>query len=203
MRFDYYGCGDSLGEPTDAGCARWQADIATACAELKRRTNSSKITAIGARLGGALLWNAAVGLEVARVVLWDPIVHGAAYYAALAKGHRQYLRSVQDLRFSRWLRRGRGCEELLGLTYSESALRELKETVMRPIATPRALVVKWLATSQPEQQEAQFLAVRGDAGSRIEAMEFECAWLDVARLEDIFPDVGIAKKLAEMVSEEP
>ena len=32
-------------------------------------------------------------------------------------------------------------------------------------------------------------------------MDFDCAWHDVAHLEDVLPDVGISKKLAEMVME--
>ena len=203
LRFDYYGCGDSLGESVEATCDRWQRDIEAAHAELRRRTNATRITAVAARLGAMLLWNAVGGFEVARVVLWDPICDGSAYYAEIAEGHRRYLRS-ERLQSCRGRSNRRGSEELLGLTYSERALHELRALVLRSSPRRRPVPVKWLATSRREQQEARFRTVCGeDDGSRIEVMPFDCDWLDVSRLEDVLPDVGIAKKLAGMVVERP
>jgi amino acid adenylation domain-containing protein len=204
LRFDYYGLGDSLGESVEASCARWQDDIADACAELERRTNAARITAVGVRLGGTLLWNAAGGLDVTKIVLWDPICDGTGYYAEMTEGHRRYLGATQHLRFRRAKRRDTGSEEILGSTYSETALRELKALSIAPIATSRPVPVKWLGTSQHGRQEAVFRATCGErAGSRIEAMDVDCAWHDVSRLEDILPDIGVSKRLAEMVTERP
>jgi amino acid adenylation domain-containing protein len=205
LRFDYYGLGDSLGETVEASCARWQQDIADACAELERRTNAARITAVGVRLGGTLLWHAAVGLDVAKVVLWDPICDGSGYYTEMTEGHRRYLGATRHLRFRRSRsRRGTGSEEILGSTYSETALRELKALAIAPIAPSRPVPVKWLGTSQHRRQEAIFRAICGErTGSRIEAMDVDCSWHDVSRLEDILPDIGISKKLAEMVTEKP
>jgi amino acid adenylation domain-containing protein len=203
LRFDYYGCRDSLGENIDATCARWQDDIVEASLELKRRTKATRITAIGVRLGATLLWNVAGRLDIAKLVLWDPVCQGAEHYTAMAEGHRRYLRAVQHLQRRRTAP-GAGGEELLGATYSETALRELKALVIGPRATGASIPIKWLSTSRPAHQRALFRSVSGAReGCRVEVMDFDCRWQDLALLEDNLPDVGIARKLAEMAMERP
>ncbi len=130
LRFDYYGCGDSLGESVEASCARWQGDIIEAFEELVGRTRAAQVTAVGVRLGATLLGGVAGHLDLARWVLWDPICQGSDYYAEMVAVHARYLRAVQHLQFRR--ARRSGVEELLGTTYSETALRELKGMVSGP-----------------------------------------------------------------------
>jgi amino acid adenylation domain-containing protein len=202
LRFDYYGAQDSLGESADATCARWQRDIVDAHGELKRRTNAVRITAIGVRLGGTLLCNVASRLNLERVVLWDPICQGAAYYAEMVEAHRRYLGAVQHLRFRRSAARRKGGRELLGSTYSETALLELKALDIAPIAADRRVCIKWLTTSPSAHQAIEFQTVSAQRhGCRFEAMDVDCSWRDVSRLEEVLPDVGISLKLREMVME--
>ena len=204
LRFDYYGCRDSLGESVDATCARWQRDIADAYRELRFRTNATRISAIGVRLGATLLCNVASHLDIARLVLWDPICRGSEYYAEMAEGHRHYLAAVRRLRFRISPARSTGGKELLGITYSETAQRELKSLVIDPIAANRPVPIKWLATSRSVRQSELFQSISGARdGCRIDAMNFDSRWQDASCLEDVMPDVGIAKKLAEMVMERP
>jgi amino acid adenylation domain-containing protein len=202
LRFDYYGCGDSLGESVEATCTRWQEDIVEAFAELVGRTRAARVTAVGVRLGATLLGRVAGRLDIAKCVVWDPIGQGSDYYAEMVAVHARYLRAVQHLQ----LRKARrpGAEELLGATYSEAALRELKGMVLGPQSNPRAVPVKWLATERSRSHEALFRSVaREQDGARFEALDYDCGWLHPARLEDVLPDVGIAKKLAEMATERP
>ena len=81
---------------------RWQADVASAHAELKRRTGTERVTAIGVRLGATLLCTALARLDVERVILWDPILDGATYVARAsvhdAKGVARARRFLADLR---------------------------------------------------------------------------------------------------------
>jgi amino acid adenylation domain-containing protein len=200
LRFDYHGCGDSLGASVDATCARWQEDIVEAFAELVDRTGAARVTAVGVRLGATLLGGVAGRLDVARWVLWDPIGHASDYYAEMVAAHRRYLRAVQHLELRR---SGRpGTEELLGATYSERALRELKAMVLGPQSYPCRVPVKWLATGPSRRDDALFRSMASQRDEcRFEALECDCGWLDPARLEDVLPDVGIAKKLAEMATE--
>ncbi len=202
MRFDYYGCGDSLGESGEATCGRWRRDVEDACRELRRRTGAASVAAVGVRLGATLLCNAAGDLGLSRLILWDPVCDGAEYYAEMAVAHRHYVSSMQHLRLGRAPARLPGAEELLGTTYSDAALRELRGLSITRDAPNQRLPFKWLVTSQPARQRGRFAALSGArTDCRVETLDFDCSWHDVARLEDVLPDVGIAAALANMVTE--
>lgn len=86
LRFDYYGTGDAAGDDeavTLEGCI---ADLHVAHAEALRRSGAQNTAWVGLRLGGTVAAMAASTLPGAtpRLVLWEPIVDGAAYLAELA-----------------------------------------------------------------------------------------------------------------------
>ena len=84
LRFDYSGSGDSLGDGADVRLADWVADVAAAIEELKRRSGVARVTLVGLRFGAAVAaLTAASRQDVSAVVLWDPVVSGAAYLAQL------------------------------------------------------------------------------------------------------------------------
>jgi pimeloyl-ACP methyl ester carboxylesterase len=173
LRFDYYGCLDSRGDSSQATCARWQRDILAARHELMRRTGAQRVTAIGVRLGATLLANAAQDTQFSRLVLWDPVERGSQHLADLRAAHRRVVRASPLLslgaRLATWTKRGRA--ELLGSSYSRLALRELAELTL-----PRA-----------------------HGGScPVERVTTEVAWLDLAKLEDMLPDVGISEQLSQL-----
>lgn len=177
LRFDYFGCRDSLGESHEATCSRWQRDIIAACHELQQRTRATRITAVGVRLGATLLVHAASQLSLAKLVLWDPVRHGAEHHAELAELHGRYVRGASLLPFWRTCRRADGGQELLGSTYSTVALRELAALNLEPLAT--------------------------DQRCRVQTVELDCAWRDLEHLEDMLPDVGISRALIQSVQEHP
>ena len=202
LRFDYYGCGDSFGESHAATCVRWKRDIGEAYRELKRRTGATRITAVGVRFGAALLGDAANDLDLAGLVLWDPVVDGSKYIAELAETHRRYVRSLRRWSFLRAAPPVKGAAELIGLICSETHVREIKELAFAPSRVRSPLPLKWLATSDLELQKRLFRSVARDRdGSRLEAMDADSGWNDIARLDQILPDVGISMKLATMAAE--
>lgn len=81
LRFDYWGTGDSGGDLVDADPAGWRADIETAIDELASTTGVRRVTLIGLRLGALLAADVAVAQPslIDKLVLWDPVVSGAAY----------------------------------------------------------------------------------------------------------------------------
>lgn len=84
LRFDYYATGDSAGESADGSLAQWTADVATAVGELRDVAGVQRVALVGMRLGAALALRAtAAGARVSDLVLWDPVVSGAAYLAQL------------------------------------------------------------------------------------------------------------------------
>jgi len=194
LRFDLYGCGDSLGGSLDASFARWQRDIADARAELVRRTGATRVTGIGVRLGATLLAEARRrGLALSRLVLWDPVADGAALHAELVRMHRAYVRSLVHLRLRR-PQPPRGAVELLGTAYTRTAIGELAAQRLLPVDAPSA---RWLITSEPGRQAP----LADAAGIPAVALDVDCRWGDLARIEDVLPDPGIAKALAALVTE--
>lgn len=178
LRFDYYGCHDSYGEGSEASCARWQADIVAAQQELVRRTGARSVAAIGVRLGATLLANVAREAQLSRLVLWDPVEHGAQHLTDLQVAHRRLVRASPLLslraRLNAWTQREQ--TELLGSVYSKLALREIAELSM-----PRAPSGAWTV-------------VRPST---------DTAWLDLAKLEEMLPDAGISQRLTELVLRPP
>lgn len=80
LRFDYSGTGDSGGDADGASLAQWRRDIAAAIDELKESVGLPRVSLVGLRLGAALMTEVAAERDdVERLVLWDPVVEGAAY----------------------------------------------------------------------------------------------------------------------------
>jgi uncharacterized protein len=94
LRFDYRGTGDSMGAAEDATVAGWLADVELAADEL-RAGGAKKLVAVGLRLGATLaaLATSRGNLRLRHLVMWDPVVDGAAYLRELAAHHRRYMRS--------------------------------------------------------------------------------------------------------------
>jgi hypothetical protein len=94
MRFDYHGTGDSAGDDIDGDLAGWTRDLAAAHGELVRRSRSSGIVWIGARLGATLAIGASnfVLRPPDHMILWEPIVDGAGYLRVMADRHIQQLK---------------------------------------------------------------------------------------------------------------
>ena len=94
LRFDYRGTGDSMGDGRDTSVAGWVDDIALATAELLRAARARHVVAIGLRLGGTLAALAASSgrLRLRHLIMWDPVIDGAAYLDELTAQHRAYTR---------------------------------------------------------------------------------------------------------------
>jgi pimeloyl-ACP methyl ester carboxylesterase len=93
LRFDYYGCGDSAGDSDEGSLEQWLLDIGKAIAEVKETSASPRFALVGLRLGATLsALLAAQRGDVERLVLWDPIVDGAAYLEELRDAHQAWLR---------------------------------------------------------------------------------------------------------------
>jgi acyl carrier protein len=175
--FDYFGCGDSLGDSHEVERGRWQADIVEAYAELARRVAGARVRAVGVRLGALLLGQVAPELELDKLVFWDPVRDGAQYFEELRQMQNRYLRGTAELGLWRRWRDPPPSNELLGTRYARLVWSELSS-----LALPDLLA-------------------RGKTAS--ECLELDCGWHDVARLEDVIPDVRISSQLASLVLEEP
>lgn len=80
LRMDYTGTGDSWGDTTDAEMVQWSYDVASAIDEVRAMSDVAHIDLIGLRVGALIAATTASSRnDVRRVVLWDPIVDGAAW----------------------------------------------------------------------------------------------------------------------------
>lgn len=152
FRFDYHGTGDSSGDSEEASIDQWHADIGHAIGELKDISGVKKISLVGLRFG-ALLAATLPKLTVDRLVLWDPVVSGAAYFEELKALHQTML--VDNTRFNAPGRYTPKCEtgEILGFLYPSSfqqsvSLHDLTNTTW---ATKRNVAL--IVSSEHEQYE--------------------------------------------------
>lgn len=83
LRFDYFGSGDSAGESEERDWHRCQADALTATTELRKLSGCAQVVAFGARLGGSVALAVAKAAAFVELILWDPVLDGAAMVARL------------------------------------------------------------------------------------------------------------------------
>jgi uncharacterized protein len=95
LRFDYSGTGDSLGEGADATLAAWVRDVVIAAERLREATGVGRVAVVGLRLGAtiAMMANATGELRARHLLMWDPVVDGAAYVRELIGQHRAYMQA--------------------------------------------------------------------------------------------------------------
>lgn len=99
LRFDYFGTGDSMGDDTDGDLDGWSQDLLTAHQELQRRSNATRFVWVGMRLGACVALQAArsAPTDLARLVLWDPVLDGSRYLAYLRERHISTLENEYSL----------------------------------------------------------------------------------------------------------
>ncbi|HEY3655282.1 MAG TPA: alpha/beta fold hydrolase [Steroidobacteraceae bacterium] len=85
LRFDFFGTGDSSGDPLDADLTGWEGDTESAIEGLKDIAGTTRVTLVGMRIGGTVAAKAAAQLadEIEALVMWDPIVSGAEYLRSM------------------------------------------------------------------------------------------------------------------------
>ncbi|MFT4103021.1 MAG: hypothetical protein QM674_18705 [Burkholderiaceae bacterium] len=101
LRFDYYGAGESMGDDEQADPCGWVGDVLAADRALRARTGATRVLWFGARLGAtlALLASASASASASAdarpdgLVLWEPVIDGAAYVRCLSQDHERALRS--------------------------------------------------------------------------------------------------------------
>lgn len=105
LRFDYFGSGDSAGESGERDWNRCLADATTAAAELRRLSGCAQVVGFGARVGGSVALEVVEAASFSELILWDPVLDGAAMVArldalqrALQQDRRRFLkpRSAHD-----------------------------------------------------------------------------------------------------------
>jgi pimeloyl-ACP methyl ester carboxylesterase len=90
LRFDYHGCGDSMGRRDEGSIRQGLNDVSTSVAEIRWRTQSPRVCLVGLRLGAWLALRTAIRHDdVAGLVMWDPVHDGSVYLNELARAREQ------------------------------------------------------------------------------------------------------------------
>mgnify|MGYP002781038052 CR=1 FL=1 len=125
LRFDLYGCGDSGGEGFEGHTEEWMENLHAASDELKDTAGVSKVAWVGLRWGATVALRASVGRkDLDALVLWDPVVNGAAYLAELRRMHLDFLQNDMGAGF-RPGPRGR-YEEVAGFPLGDRLVADLE-----------------------------------------------------------------------------
>jgi uncharacterized protein len=182
MRFDYFGTGDSFGEDEAGDFDGWVADTRAALQELVGRSQARRVVCVGARLGAAVAARAAMGTAaVSKLVLWDPVVDGAAYLEVLRASHVQTLElaySVPDPRWRSALAHDPQAftDEAMGFGMSEALRRQVGQIGPHSLALPPGVAVDVLARASDAAVQAWFRLHEGQPGRRFRALEHSFDW---------------------------
>lgn len=165
LRFDYFGTGDSGGEPTDVDLSSLESDAGSAVEALRDISAVPRIALIGLRVGANVAARVAGRQleEVQALVLWDPILCGREYVQALAAtepGGTQPLRIMRDL--------------------NEIDLGELWGTLPE-----RSLVL--ITDRHESDEELHRLAAAAGETVTIEVLPAPCPWLESATTTGVLP----------------
>jgi len=78
LRFDFRGSGESGGTPEARRWAHLAVDFDAACTALKKLSGAEQVAAVGLRLGGTLVLQAAANLKLSKAAALAPVINGAA-----------------------------------------------------------------------------------------------------------------------------
>jgi alpha-beta hydrolase superfamily lysophospholipase len=150
LRFDYYGTGDSAGDPHQAGVKQWCADIRSAAAELQDLGAARRLSVVGLRLGASLaVLAASQGLEVQDLALWEPAIDGSS--------HVRDLRGIEKTKHANLAYPpGTGPGELLDYPFPEEFRAGLERIDLR--TAPRCnsdRILLFASRPMPDQGELQ------------------------------------------------
>jgi len=159
LRFDYYGTGDSAGDVAEGSQPGWIEDVLEAHEELQASSGVSRVIWVGLRYGAtlAVLAGRSLRRSIEGVILWDPVVDGAAYVKDLGESHTAFMR--QDMR--NWRPSGPAGSESLGFPLGSTLRHEMGTLDLATGTPPKARRVTVLATNQTTYSQGFRDAVSG------------------------------------------
>ena len=202
LRFDWYGTGDSAGDDGEGELDGWCADLRAACGELRARCRPGRLTVLGARLGATVAARAAHGASDApaangphgmrdaaagladRLLLWDPVIDGAAWLASLRARRVTALETAFSLPNRNWRDEIAGdpmafIDEAVSFEVSARLRTQLAGITARTLPLPTAIgtVVAAEPHDRPVRQWIDAQCAQG-APVRTLALTPTLGWLD-------------------------
>jgi len=198
LRYDARGTGDSDGDLASGSIADDLADLRAAIDFVRQRTGQARVTLLGLRLGATL---AALGSaswpDVARQILWAPIVNGERYAQELLRinlatqlaVHREVREDRQALVTA--MRAGTPVNVdgyLLGATRYDDLQQVQPGRQPLAFAGPSLVLrVERMATPPPQPELTAFVDALGAA--TLQVVREEPFWKEIAELYEEAPQV--------------
>jgi dienelactone hydrolase len=146
LRFDYDGTGDSAGDDTDPGRVTAWTDSVRLALQYMRDHGPTSLTVVAMRFGATLAGTVAAHEEgVDGLVLWDPVVSGAAYLSeqrAMSAFASTVRSPLED-----------GAVEAPGMIFSPETARDLRSLDLS--ATTGPLARRVLVLTRPDRSSAR------------------------------------------------
>jgi len=193
LRFDYYGSGDSAGRSVDVDWVRCVADIAAAAKELRARSGCATVTAFGARLGGNLAIAAAAAAHLAELIIWDPILDGAAHVARLDA--LQAALRVDPMRFDTPRSAEDAAGQWLGFAVSPRLRQQLAQQSLQPP------VVRVRVLDSLPATEAHDWGSLATAGATVTTLTPSTMWDELDRLEHAILSPAVIRTVTDYLRE--
>jgi len=140
LRFDYHGCGDSIGSDRDDDrVAKWLESIATVVQFARELSGNHEVNLIGLRMGATLAYKSTENLPIANLILWNPCPEGRTF--------------VRDMQIVEQAGIGSSMEQrppdiavdAAGFILTDetvSSLSQLQMSKVRPVESPAVLLIE-------------------------------------------------------------
>ncbi len=179
LRFDYYGSGDSGGDFAEVDLEGWRSDIRTAADECLSMSGASRVSLVGLRIGANLAADVARDLaDLDALVVWNPIVDGAAYASVTTPARRRDPVGLRPRR--RPASHGPDIVKVLGSPLGEELAAELRQVGLAPILQAGAERTLIVGSGEPADRAALRRTLSDRSGPTLDYVENDDvpAWLD-------------------------
>jgi pimeloyl-ACP methyl ester carboxylesterase len=161
LRFDYYATGDSGGDTGHGSLSEWRQNIVSAASDIVECSGARTMSVIGLGLGAALA--ATAPLDVANLVLWDPVVSGTTYLEELRELHR---RQYSPMLFPPPVPRTGAGGDLLGIPLPDGIEAELRAVDLLCQSSARAEHIALVVSEERPEYAALRARLDNDASRR-------------------------------------
>ena len=201
FRFDYFGTGDSAGDDQEVSLSGWADDITTAIDELASMASVSRFSMIGLRLGATLAARISTKRkDIDDLILWDPIIDGAAHLRKLSATHSDMMRDPMRFRWPRTAGESEG-DEIIGFSFPSPMREEIAEidsTALAEAVCKRLILIG----SKPDPSLS---ALRGQLESKKPKFEYQefaakIDWHDFGQIENAFSPQEIISFIVEKIT---
>lgn len=164
MRFDFFGTGNSMGQPADATIDIWRENIATAARELADISGQQSVDLVAVRFSACVASHIIKTTEISSMAFWDPVTSGAEWLGELRKSQRAAVNRLPGVPLDTGI-------EFMGHRMSKAFVDDVGQWKWHDGSPTRCLSI------YHEQARASAAAAVADNSQLI---PFECEWTSLS-----------------------